>query len=227
MHGWQQPPPSSGVAQTKSTINPEPAQTPSKGVKWMTSTSAQRRARQLDEALDVEMRHAQSDTATVLLEHERIVKYKQAEAAAISVQRLNSTTTYAHKLTGIRVGGKPSQDTSQPMESSQDDGQPPSGPSGSGTTPKGASIAVGKISRLAHHKGMAAKHLRLRLARKTNPNDLALIEVNGPGEPAKGMAPPPPNGPTQIPGGLPGRGKLLPPRKIPQKTRNRFRRTQS
>ena len=31
------------------------------------------------------------------------------------------------------------------------------------------------------------------------------------------MAPPPPNGPTQIPGGLPGRGKLLPPRKIPQK----------
>ena len=30
MHGWQQPPGSGGVAQTKSTINPEPAQTPSK-----------------------------------------------------------------------------------------------------------------------------------------------------------------------------------------------------
>ena len=165
-HGWQQPPGSGGAAATKSTSNPEPAQTPSKAVWLMTSRSAQRRARQLDEALDVEMRHAQSDTATVLLEHERIVKHKKAEAAAISLQQLNSTTTYAHKLTGIRVGGKPSQDTSQPMESSQDDGQPPSGPSGSGTMPKGASIAVGKVSRLAHHKGMAAQHLRLRLTRK-------------------------------------------------------------
>ena len=126
---WWQHPPGSGAAQTKSTINPNPAQTPSKGVKWLTSTSEQRRAQKLDASLDAEMKQAQADTATVLLEHARSVKQRQEEAKAISVGRLSSTTTYVHKMTGECVSGKPHQEASQTMEVSQDGGQPP--PSGS------------------------------------------------------------------------------------------------
>jgi hypothetical protein len=79
--------------------------------------------------------------------------------------------------------------------------------------PKGKGIAVGKISRLAHLKGMAAKEHRLRMSRKTNPNDLALFEVKGPGVAPAGMTPPPQGGPTPAPDGQPGRGKLQAGRK--------------
>ncbi len=113
---------------------------------------------------------------------------------------------YVHKLTGVRVSGKPRQEASQRMELSQVGGQPPqSGPSGSGATPKGKAI-VGKTSKLTHIRGMAEKVHRLRMSRKTNPNDLIPHEVRGPGEAPAGMAPPP-QGPPPAPASGKGAGR--------------------
>ena len=74
---------------------------------------------------------------------------------------------------------------------------------------------------------MAEKVYRLRMSRKTNPNDLIPHEVKGPGEAPAGMAPPPQGGqpPTQASGKGAGRGRVKIAYKQPESILNQFKKT--